>query len=65
MAPHVAATGSAVARSTPNSTARPIRDVPLNEAASTPTGIGELDRVLGSGLVAGAVVLLAGEPGVG
>ena len=29
------------------------------------TGIGELDRVLGHGLVPGAVVLLAGEPGVG
>ena len=30
-----------------------------------PTGVGELDRVLGGGLVAGSVVLLAGEPGVG
>jgi DNA repair protein RadA/Sms len=30
-----------------------------------PTGVSELDRVLGGGLVPGAVVLLAGEPGVG
>jgi DNA repair protein RadA/Sms len=30
-----------------------------------PTGVAELDRVLGGGLVPGAVVLLAGEPGVG
>lgn len=30
-----------------------------------PTGIGELDRVLGGGIVPGSVVLLAGEPGVG
>jgi DNA repair protein RadA/Sms len=30
-----------------------------------PTGLDELDRVLGGGLVPGAVVLLAGEPGVG
>ena len=30
-----------------------------------PTGIGELDRVLGRGVVPGSVVLLAGEPGVG
>jgi DNA repair protein RadA/Sms len=30
-----------------------------------PTGIGEVDRVLGGGLVMGSVVLLAGEPGVG
>ncbi len=29
------------------------------------TGIGELDRVLGGGLVAGSVVLLGGEPGIG
>ncbi|HXC52282.1 MAG TPA: DNA repair protein RadA [Candidatus Limnocylindrales bacterium] len=31
----------------------------------TPTGIGELDRVLGGGLVAGSAVLVGGEPGVG
>ncbi len=30
-----------------------------------PTGIDELDRVLGGGLVAGMVILLAGEPGIG
>ena len=30
-----------------------------------PIGIGELDRVLGGGLVAGSVVLLGGEPGIG
>ena len=29
------------------------------------TGIGELDRVLGGGLVPGSLVLLGGEPGVG
>ena len=29
------------------------------------TGIGELDRVLGGGIVSGSVVLLAGEPGIG
>lgn len=29
------------------------------------TGIGEFDRVLGGGLVAGSVVLVAGEPGIG
>ncbi len=30
-----------------------------------PVGIGEMDRVLGGGLVAGSVVLLGGEPGIG
>ncbi|HVA60659.1 MAG TPA: DNA repair protein RadA [Mycobacteriales bacterium] len=34
-------------------------------AGPVPTGLGEFDRVLGGGLVPGAVVLLAGEPGVG
>ncbi len=35
------------------------------EAARTPTGVPELDLVLGGGLVAGSVVLLGGEPGIG
>lgn len=45
--------------------ARPIDEVPLESATARSTGVGELDRVLGGGLVPGAVVLLAGEPGVG
>jgi len=43
----------------------PIADVDATTARARPTGLGELDRVLGGGLVPGAVVLLAGEPGVG
>ena len=35
------------------------------ELVRTPTGISELDRVLGGGLVPGSVVLLGGEPGIG
>ena len=35
------------------------------EAQRTTTGIAELDRVLGGGLVAGSLVLLGGEPGIG
>jgi DNA repair protein RadA/Sms len=43
---------------------------PLSEVAATPavrlsTGIGELDRVLGGGLVPGSLVLLGGSPGIG
>jgi len=45
--------------------ARPIDQVDAAAAACRPTGVAELDRVLGGGLVPGAVVLLAGEPGVG
>ncbi|MEO6204202.1 MAG: DNA repair protein RadA [Mycobacteriales bacterium] len=45
--------------------ARPIAEVDVEAARSRPSGIAELDRVLGGGLVPGAVILLAGEPGVG
>ena len=43
----------------------PIGQVSVSEAAFRSSGVGELDRVLGGGLVPGAVILLAGEPGVG
>lgn len=49
----------------PATPARPIGQVSAEEARARPTGVGELDRVLGGGVVPGAVVLLAGEPGVG
>ncbi|CAO5257519.1 DNA repair protein RadA [Frankia sp. AgKG'84/4] len=39
--------------------------VDVTAARRRPTGIDELDRVLGGGLVPGAVLLLAGEPGIG
>jgi DNA repair protein RadA/Sms len=45
--------------------ALPIADVPFDEDARAMTGIGELDRVLGGGLVPGSVVLVGGEPGAG
>src|SRR6478735_10489167 len=40
-------------------------DVEAAEAARISTGVPELDRVLGGGLVPGSLVLLGGEPGVG
>jgi DNA repair protein RadA/Sms len=43
----------------------PIGQVKAEIAQARGTGVGELDRVLGGGLVPGAVVLLAGEPGIG
>jgi DNA repair protein RadA/Sms len=45
--------------------ATPIGDVDLSAASAKPTGVSELDRVLGGGLVPGAAILVAGEPGVG
>ncbi|RBM22059.1 DNA repair protein RadA [Streptomyces sp. PT12] len=47
------------------SPAVPIGQVDGMAVAARGTGVPELDRVLGGGLVPGAVVLLAGEPGVG
>ena len=42
-----------------------LKDVRHNEDARVTTGIGEFDRVLGGGLVEGAVVLVGGDPGIG
>ena len=50
---------------TPAAPAAPITTVDATASHTTPSGIGELDRVLGSGVVPGSVVLMAGEPGVG
>jgi DNA repair protein RadA/Sms len=48
-----------------SSAAKPITDVSTARVAAWSTQVGEFDRVLGGGLVPGAVVLLSGEPGVG
>src|SRR6476659_9747585 len=40
-------------------------DVEVSEAARISTGVPELDRVLGGGLVPASLVLVGGEPGVG
>jgi DNA repair protein RadA/Sms len=42
-----------------------LTDLDVDAGRPTPTGVGELDRVLGGGLVPGSVTLLGGEPGVG
>jgi DNA repair protein RadA/Sms len=43
----------------------PLRDVAVERVPRLHTGIGELDRVLGGGLVPGSLVLLGGSPGIG
>ncbi|HYQ99252.1 MAG TPA: DNA repair protein RadA [Casimicrobiaceae bacterium] len=48
--------------------AAPVRPLASVEAAATPrfpTGLSEFDRVLGGGIVPGAVILLGGDPGIG
>lgn len=61
--------GAVRARTTAASTAAapavPIGAVDVATARAIPTDVSELDRVLGGGIVPGAVILLAGEPGVG
>ena len=42
-----------------------LADVNVEEAERIPTGVPELDRVLGGGLVPASLVLVGGEPGVG
>lgn len=49
----------------PSRKPQPIGEVDPTEYTARPTGIEELDRVLGGGLVPGSVTLLGGEPGIG
>src|SRR5215813_238785 len=44
---------------------RQLSSVTTRTEARAPTGIEEFDRVLGGGLVSGAVILLGGDPGIG
>ena len=57
--------GPGASATTPRRPALPIGEVDGERASLRSTGVGELDRVLGGGIVPGAVILLAGEPGVG
>lgn len=59
--------GAPVVRATAPVTraAAPMTHVRVETVAATSSGVPELDRVLGGGIVGGAVLLLSGEPGVG
>lgn len=64
-APVAAALAKAATAGPTRNPALPIAAIEASRTQRRGTGIGELDRVLGGGLVSDAVVLLAGEPGVG
>ncbi|MDR1273643.1 MAG: DNA repair protein RadA [Odoribacteraceae bacterium] len=59
--------GPAARGTTPRGVTRPLRlsEVKINADERLHTGDGELDRVLGGGIVPGSMILLGGEPGVG
>ena len=59
------ASGHRYAAPVPAAVPVPLAEIETRELGRVPSGIGELDRVLGGGLVAGQVVLLAGDPGIG
>ena len=49
----------------PQSRPQPLREITLDRGDRVETGIGELDRVLGGGVVRGSLVLIGGDPGIG
>lgn len=53
--------GSGRARMTPKS----LSEISLDQGNRITTGIGELDRVLGGGIVKGSLILIGGDPGIG
>ena len=59
------ATKNRFAALAPSSEVMALSDIEASDVQRTPTGIGELDRVLGGGIVEGGVVLIGGDPGIG
>ena len=49
----------------PNKKAAPVQEVELSDTPRIASGNGELDRVLGGGIVPGSLILIGGEPGIG
>lgn len=49
----------------PQTKAAPIHEITADVSKREATGIGELDRVLGGGIVKGSLILAAGDPGIG
>ena len=61
---HRSAMGASAPKAAPGKSVQ-LREIAGTHAPRRKTGIGELDRVLGGGIVAGSVVLAGGEPGIG
>lgn len=65
--PQAAATKKTAAGAVRKELPRPqtLSEIQVNQAARMTTGMGELDRVLGGGIVQGSLVLVGGDPGIG
>ena len=65
--PEKTAGGKIAANQRPGTGAKPLplKDIPEDTALRTGTGISELDRVLGGGIVEGGLILIGGDPGIG
>ena len=63
--PEPAATGNRFAALAGASRLQSLAEVEAREEDRLPTGIAEFDRALGGGLVAGGVILIGGDPGIG
>ena len=63
----VSAKAASVSSAQAKNAAKPqsLSEISLDRDERTLTGIGELDRVLGGGIVAGSLVLIGGDPGIG
>ena len=57
--------GSSARSLNPSQAVATLGDIEASDVDRQPTGVDELDRVLGGGIVAGGVVLIGGDPGIG
>ena len=55
----------AAGRKTEAAKPRQLKEINIENSSRSSTGFGELDRVLGGGIVAGSLVLVGGDPGIG
>ncbi|WP_301859094.1 DNA repair protein RadA [uncultured Megasphaera sp.] len=63
--PPAAKAAGSFQRSGESTKAASLSDIAMEQMERIATGIGELDRVLGGGIVPGALMLLSGDPGIG
>lgn len=65
VAPEAPKAAASLKRSGRETQPRALSDIAMERMGRLVTGIGELDRVLGGGIVPGALILLSGDPGIG